>query len=138
MGEHTMKADEERIIEEIRQALLKVLGIDIDDPDDSDEPGFSLPHDENYEDALKKELFNRWKKASDLEQEILVYHYGLASGEMHSEEETASLFGVDRKEIRQIEFKVFGHRQRALNVEKLRDYINELREKKQRGWKYQW
>lgn len=133
-----MTDSEKACREEVRQAVLETLGIDIDDPDDSDEPGFTLPRDESYKDALKKELFGRWMKAAEREQEILVFRYGLANGKIHSEEETAAAYGVDRKEIRQIEFKVFGHRQRVLNAEKLRDYIIKLKEKKQRGWKYQW
>lgn len=130
--------DEEKIGNDIRQAMLELFGIDIDDPDDSDETGVTLPHEENYDDALKKELFSRWKNASEQEQEILAFRYGLANGVLHSEEETAEAYGADRKEVRQIEFKVFGRRQRGTNAEKLREYVNKLREKKQRVWKYQW
>ena len=133
-----MTTEEERIRAEVRQAMLETLGIDIDDPDDSDELGIDLARDENYELALKKELFARFRNAEDREQEILVFRYGLENGEMHSEEETTEMYGVDRKEVRQIEFKVFGHRQRGTNAEKLRNHINKLREKTQRGWKYQW
>ena len=133
-----MTEDIAKLHEEARQALLISSGIDIDHPDDSDEPGITLPHDENYDDALKKELYDRWKNASEHQQEILVYRYGLASGDSHSLEETAELFGVSINEVRQTEFKVFGHKQRSLNAEKLRQYFCKLREKKQSRWKYQW
>ena len=133
-----MTEDIARLHEEVRQALLISSGIDIDNPDDSDEPGITLPHDENFDDALKRELYERWKNASEHEQEILVYRYGLAGGDSHSLEETADLFSVSKNEVRQTEFKVFGHRQRSLNAEKLRRYFSSLREKKQRRWKYQW
>ena len=125
-----------------RAVMLERLGIDIDDPDDSDEPGYSLPRDENYDIMLKKELFARWKNAPENEQDILVYRYGLSNGIVHSEAQTAEVYGVSGKEVRWAEFRVFGHRQRSCNAEKLREYIKELRREKERksktGWKYQW
>lgn len=137
-----MTADETKLREHIRQAMLEALGIDIDSPDDSDEPGFSLPKDKNYTHALQKELFARWKNVDEREQEILVFRYGLANGESHSENETAELYGITGKEVRQIEFKVFGHRRRGYNAYMLREYICQLRlkeeEKRGREWKYQW
>lgn len=134
-----MTDSEKTVRDEIRQAMLEMLDIDIDNPDDSEEPGITLPRDENYDDALNKVLFSRWKNASEREQEILVFRYGLAGGEKHSEEETAAAYGVVNKEVRQIEFKVFGHRQRGSNAEKLREHFKRLKEKKQkREWKYQW
>ena len=96
-----------------RAVMLERLGIDIDDPDDSDEPGYSLPRDENYDIMLKKELFARWKNAPEKEQDILVYRYGLSNGIVHSEAQTAEVYGVSGKEVRWAEFRVFGHRQRS-------------------------
>lgn len=124
----------------VRAAMMEILGIDIDNPDDSDEPGYSLPQNEQYDVLLKRELLDRFKKLSDSEQEILVYRFGLASGKPQSEAETAELYNIDGKEVRQIEFKAFGHRQRGINAEKLREHFNELRRKKEikNGWKYQW
>lgn len=125
-----------------RAAMWETLEIDIDNPDDSDEPGYSLPQDENFDIMLKKELFNRWKNAPENEQEILVYRYGLSNGIIHSEAQTAELYGISGKEVRRMEFRVFGHRQRSCNAEKLREYIGELRKEKEKkskkGWKYQW
>ena len=53
MGKH-IATDKEILRNDIRQAMLDTFGIDIDNPDDSDEPGATLPHDKDYDDALKK------------------------------------------------------------------------------------
>lgn len=125
-----------------RAVIWEILEIDIDNPDDSAEPGYSLPQDENYDLMLKKELFARWKNAPRNEQEILVYRYGLSDGLIHSEAQTAAMYGISGKEVRRMEFGVFGHRKRSCNAERLREYIKELRREKERksetGWKYQW
>ena len=122
----------------IRKAMIEMFDIDINNPDDSNEPGYSLPKDAQFDDLLKKELFKRWKNVSKQEQEILVYRFGLSNGVLHTEAETSELYRISPKEVRQAEFKVFGRRQRSLNAEKLREYISELRKKRRKNsWKYQ-
>ena len=121
-----MAESDKEIKEYVRQVILETMDI-------------NLAHDKFYEEALKKELFERWKKIEKCEQEILSYRYGLISGERHTEKETGEQFGIEPKVVRQIEFKVLGRRQRALNAEKLDEYLRKLREKEEkRRWKYQW